>query len=61
MLLIMFNAEFALQFFEGGIKAYNLHQKFRHLEIDRKKGEECNCVSEQTSNELALGVCVFIF
>ena len=51
------SAEFALQFFEGGITAYNINQKIRHLEIDRKKGEECNCVSEQTSNEMALGVC----
>jgi nicotinamide-nucleotide amidase len=53
----MASAELALKFFEGGITAYNIHQKARHLKIDRMKGEECNCVSEQTANEMALGVC----
>ena len=51
------SAELALQFFEGGITTYNINQKVHHLKIDRKKGEECNCVSEKTANEMALGVC----
>jgi nicotinamide-nucleotide amidase len=51
------SAEMALKFFEGGITTYNINQKVRHLKIDRKKGEACNCVSEQTANEMALGVC----
>ena len=51
------SADHALQFFEGGITTYNINQKVRHLKIDKKKGEECNCVSEQTANEMALGVC----
>jgi nicotinamide-nucleotide amidase len=51
------SAELALKFFEGGITTYNINQKVRHLGIDKKKGEECNCVSEQTANEMALGVC----
>jgi nicotinamide-nucleotide amidase len=55
----MASAEKALQFFEGGITTYNINQKVRHLKIDRKKGEECNCVSEQTVNEMALGACEF--
>lgn len=53
----MASAEMALKFFEGGITTYNINQKVRHLGIDKKKGEECNCVSEQTANEMALGVC----
>lgn len=53
----MASAELALQFFEGGITTYNINQKSRHLKIDRKKGEECNCVSEPTVNEMAMGVC----
>lgn len=53
----MATAELALRFFEGGITTYNINQKVRHLKIDREKGEECNCVSEQTANEMALGVC----
>ena len=53
----MASAEMALKFFEGGITTYNINQKVTHLRIDKKKGEECNCVSEQTANEMALGVC----
>ncbi|MBL7699316.1 MAG: nicotinamide-nucleotide amidohydrolase family protein [Chitinophagaceae bacterium] len=51
------SADSALKFFEGGITAYNINQKVHHLNIDRKKGEECNCASEQTANEMAMGVC----
>ena len=51
------SADSALKFFEGGITAYNINQKVRHLNIDRKKGEEYNCASEQTANEMAAGVC----
>src|SRR5215212_7236086 len=51
------SAELALQFFEGGITTYNINQKVKHLHIDRKKGEECNCVSNITANEMAMGVC----
>jgi PncC family amidohydrolase len=47
----------ASEFFQGGITAYNIDQKVRHLGIDRKKGEACNCVSGETANEMALGVC----
>jgi PncC family amidohydrolase len=50
------NAELALQFFEGGITAYNINQKVKHLGVDRKKAEECNCVSDVTANEMAIGV-----
>ena len=51
------SASLALKFFEGGITTYNINQKVRHLKIDRSAGEACNCVSEQTANEMALGVC----
>lgn len=51
------SADNALKFFEGGITAYNINQKVQHLNIDRKKGEECNCTSEQTANEMAAGAC----
>ena len=52
------SGELALKFFEGGITTYNIDQKVRHLNIDRRNGEACNCVSEQTANEMARGVCV---
>lgn len=53
----MASAEFALKFFEGGITTYNIQQKVRHLKVDKKKAEESNCVSAQTANEMAMGVC----
>ena len=51
------SAENASNFFEGGITTYNIDQKVEHLGIDRKKGEDCNCVSDVTAREMALGVC----
>jgi PncC family amidohydrolase len=51
------SADTALKFFEGGITAYNIDQKVKHLHIDRQKGEECNCVSEETAAEMATGAC----
>lgn len=51
------SANLALQFFEGGITAYNIEQKVMHLKIDKQKGEECNCVSAQTADEMASGAC----
>jgi PncC family amidohydrolase len=51
------SADTALQFFEGGITAYNIDQKVKHLHIDRQQGEACNCVSEQTAAEMAIGAC----
>lgn len=51
------SAELASEFFEGGITAYNIDQKIRHLHIDRQKGVATNCVSNDTANEMATGVC----
>jgi PncC family amidohydrolase len=43
------------RFFHGGITAYNLGQKVRHLHIDSIRAEACNCVSGETAGEMALG------
>jgi PncC family amidohydrolase len=51
------SAERASEYFEGGITVYNIDQKVRHLHIDRQKGEATNCVSADTANEMAKGVC----
>ena len=51
------SAQFALKFFEGGITTYNIHQKVLHLKVDKNKAQECNCVSDQTADEMAIGVC----
>jgi PncC family amidohydrolase len=48
-------ADGATDFFQGGITTYNLGQKSRHLGVDPIYGLKCNCVSEITSRQMALG------
>ena len=50
-------ADKAMEFFQGGITAYNIGQKSRHLSIDPIHAVTCNCVSEITAEQMALGVC----
>lgn len=45
----------ATQFFHGGITAYNLGQKSRHLQVDPILAESCNCVSDKVTESMALG------
>lgn len=46
----------ASAFFHGGITAYNLGQKARHLHINTISAEKYNCVSKNVSEEMALSV-----
>ena len=50
------SAENASKFFQGGITAYNLGQKARHLKIEPIHAESCNCVSEKVASQMALNV-----
>jgi nicotinamide-nucleotide amidase len=50
------SAERASFFFQGGITAYNLGQKARHLNIEPIHAEHCNCVSEQVVTEMAIHI-----
>ena len=50
------SAENASTFFQGGITAYNITQKYTHLHINLAHAIACNCVSEQTAREMAIGV-----
>jgi nicotinamide-nucleotide amidase len=47
----------ASMFFQGGITAYNLGQKTKHLNVEPIHALLCNSVSEKVTNELATGVC----
>lgn len=47
----------ASAFFQGGITAFNLGQKARHLLIEPIQAEKNNCVSEITAAAMALEVC----
>ncbi len=48
-------ADNALQFYQGGITAYNAGQKTRHLQVEPIHALTCDCVSEQTAVEMAQG------
>ncbi|HEX6225138.1 MAG TPA: nicotinamide-nucleotide amidohydrolase family protein [Chryseolinea sp.] len=47
------SAENASQFFQGGLTAYNLGQKARHLKIEPIHAEQCNCVSDKVAITMA--------
>ena len=47
----------ASQFYQGGITAYNVAQKYHHLKVEPIHALATNCVSEQVSREMALHVC----
>ncbi|RYZ28475.1 MAG: damage-inducible protein CinA [Chitinophagaceae bacterium] len=46
----------ASQFFQGGITAYNLGQKCRHLHIDPILAEQNDCVARDVAQTMALSV-----
>jgi PncC family amidohydrolase len=54
---LLSSAEQATQCFQGGITAYNLNQKVKHLNVDPLKGLTNNCVSEEVAAQMAKGVC----
>lgn len=49
-------ADGATMFFQGGITAYNLGQKARHLHVDPISADSCNCVSADVTEQMALNV-----
>ena len=51
------NAKEASFFFQGGITAYNIGQKCRHLLVEPLHALECNCVSELISQQMSKNVC----
>lgn len=45
----------AAHFFQGGITAYNIGQKYKHLSVEPIHASEVNCVSQKVASEMALG------
>ncbi|WP_419870861.1 CinA family protein [Chryseobacterium sp. CT-SW4] len=43
-------------FYRGGVTAYTLPQKVQLLNIDEKEAQECNCVSQNIADNMALNV-----
>lgn len=48
----------ASNFFLGGITAYTLDEKVRHLGVDRAAAKRVNCVSPEIAEQMARGACV---
>ena len=51
-------ADKALDFFEGGLTAYNIGQKAKHLEVDPIHAAATNCVSEIIASKMANQVAI---
>jgi PncC family amidohydrolase len=47
----------ASRFWQGGITAYNVAQKFKHLRVEPLHALAVNCVSEQVAQQMALHAC----
>jgi len=47
----------AAKFFQGGITAYNVAQKYKHLAVEPLHALSVNCVSPDVANEMALQTC----
>jgi PncC family amidohydrolase len=48
----------ATQFFQGGVTAYNVAQKFKHLQVEPIHALAVNCVSQLVAEQMALQVCL---
>jgi nicotinamide-nucleotide amidase len=49
----------ASEFFLGGLTAYELDQKVRHLGVDRIHAASVNAVSSTVAEQMAIGGCAF--
>src|SRR5690606_30227245 len=47
----------AAKFFQGGITAYNVAQKYKHLAVEPLRALEVNCVSQGVATEMAIHIC----
>ena len=47
----------AMEFFQGGITAYNVAQKYKHLSVEPIHAESVHAVSQQVALQMANQVC----
>jgi PncC family amidohydrolase len=47
----------ASKFYQGGITAYNIGQKYKHLNVEPIHASNCDCISEQVASDMALNCC----
>jgi nicotinamide-nucleotide amidase len=51
------NTPNAMDFFQGGLTAYNVAQKFKHLQVEPIHALSVNCVSQLVAEQMAVQVC----
>ncbi|MCW3116707.1 MAG: CinA domain protein [Chitinophagaceae bacterium] len=51
------NAPDGASFFQGGITAYNIAQKYKFLQVEPIHALGVNCVSEKVADEMAIHIC----
>ena len=49
--------ENAVEFYQGGITAYNIAQKFKHLTVEPLHALSVNCVSSRVAEQMAKNIC----
>jgi nicotinamide-nucleotide amidase len=47
----------AADFFQGGLTAYNIGQKYKHLNVEPIHAKAVHCVSQQVAEQMALTIC----
>lgn len=47
----------ASKFYQGGITAYNIGQKYKHLNVEPIHALNCDCISEKVASDMALNCC----
>ena len=52
------NIKDASCFYQGGLTAFNIGQKFKHLQVDPVHALAVNCVSQKVAEEMAIQVCI---
>lgn len=53
---LLSSAENAEKFYQGGITAYNIGQKCRHLAVEPVLAQKINCVDGEIAKQMSLGV-----
>lgn len=55
--LLLGSGKDAETFYQGGLTAYNMGQKFKHLGVEPIHARSVNCVSPPVSEQMAKNVC----
>jgi PncC family amidohydrolase len=55
--IFLASATQAESFYQGGLTAYNMGQKFKHLAVEPIHARSVNCVSAKVAEQMATNIC----